>query len=260
MRERARPEVRAPGRVAAYAVHALTASGIFLALLAMLEVASATPDPRWVFLWLGLAILVDAADGPLARRVDITRTAPAIDGRTIDDIVDYLTFTFIPLLLVLRMGWAAGPYWLVVAIIGFAMMASLFGFAHRAAKDELAGYFRGFPSYWNLLAWYFGLWSAYFASAGRVAVTLSLLILAVLTLLPVRFIYLNLAPASWKIPLMLGAFGWGLLLVCTLPWYPHAEDPDGGIPEALMWISLLYPALYTFISIRADRSLAPTGQ
>jgi phosphatidylcholine synthase len=33
----------------------------------------------------------------------------------------------------------------------------LLGFAHVGAKDEAAGYFRGFPSYWNIAAFYAGL-------------------------------------------------------------------------------------------------------
>src|SRR5688500_3710464 len=89
-----------PGRLRGWCVHLLTASGVLAAFQATAEVCSATPDPRRVFLWLGLAVIIDAADGPLARRWRVKQTVPHIDGRTIDDIVDYLTFTFIPLLFV----------------------------------------------------------------------------------------------------------------------------------------------------------------
>src|SRR5687768_1198770 len=95
------------------------------------------PDERIVFVWLVVAVMIDAADGPLARAWDVKRFAPDIDGRTIDDIVDYLTFTFIPLLLVWRMGWVpfapglAGAVWIVPALL-----ASLLGFANVGAKDE----------------------------------------------------------------------------------------------------------------------------
>lgn len=234
-------------------MHALTASGIVLALLATLEIAAPLPDPRWVLLWLGLAVVIDAADGPLARAVDIERSAPAIDGRTIDDIIDYLTFTFIPLLLVLRMSWAMEPDWLAFAAVAFAMAASLFGFAHRMAKDERAGFFRGFPSYWNLMAYYFGLWVAYYGAAGRVAVTVLLVGLAVLTLTPLRFVYPNMAPQRWKTPLLLGGAAWGVVLVAALPWYPNPHDPEGSIPSWLMWSSLVYPAVYVAASLHLDR-------
>src|SRR5688500_17252845 len=92
-------------RAPAYAVHVLTASGVVAAFLAVAELFDAAPDERVVFVWLVVAVVIDAVDGPLARAWDVKRFAPDIDGRTIDDIVDYLTFTFIPLLLVWRMGW-----------------------------------------------------------------------------------------------------------------------------------------------------------
>ncbi len=239
-------------RALAYAVHALTASGVVVALAAMLEVASETPDPRRVLAWLGLAIAIDAIDGPLARAAVIERNAPAIDGRTIDDIVDYLTYTFIPLALVLRMGWTAGPAWLAASAVGLAMVTSLFGFAHRAAKDEQAGFFRGFPSYWNLAAYYFGLWASLYDTAGRVAVTVALLVLAVSTVLPVRFVYPNRARPPWRRPILLGAVGWGVLLAVSLPWYPRPGE-TGGIAPAAMWLSLSYPLFYCAVSVRLDR-------
>src|SRR5918993_458202 len=114
-------------RIAAALVHVYTASGVLLALAATIEICSAAPDPRFVFLALAAAVMVDATDGPLARRADVKRWMPNIDGRTIDDIVDYLTYTFLPLLLVWRMGWLPepGPLWVLPALL-----ASLFGFAN----------------------------------------------------------------------------------------------------------------------------------
>jgi phosphatidylcholine synthase len=92
-------------RARAYAVHVLTASGVAAAFLAVAELFDDAPDERVVFVWLAVAVVIDAVDGPIARVWEVKRFAPDIDGRTIDDIVDYLTFTFIPLLLVWRMGW-----------------------------------------------------------------------------------------------------------------------------------------------------------
>ena len=157
-----------PRARAAYAVHLLTASGVVAAFLAVAELFDDAPDERVVFAWLVVAVVIDAVDGPLARAWDVKRFAADIDGRTIDDIVDYLTFTFIPLLLVWRMGWVpfapgfAGAAWIVPALV-----ASLLGFANVGAKDEAAGYFRGFPSYWNIAAFYAGLASHGLGEAGQ---------------------------------------------------------------------------------------------
>ena len=124
----------------------------------------------------------------------VKRFAPistADDG----DIVDYLTFTFIPLLLVWRMGWVPfapglpGAAWIVPALV-----ASLLGFANVGAKDEAAGYFRGFPSYWNIAAFYAGLAFHGLGETGQWFNGVGLLALSALTVSPVRFLYPNLAP------------------------------------------------------------------
>lgn len=227
-------------RIRAHAVHLYTASGVVLAFLAAAETCAPRPDPRRVFLWLALAVLVDASDGPLARRWKVKANAPRIDGRTIDDIVDYLTFTFLPLLLTWRMGWVPEPGWVWVAP---ALLASLMGFANTGAKDEAGGFFLGFPSYWNVAAFYAGL---LFVHAGPWPVAAMLLALAVLTVLPVRFIYPNLAPRPWKVPVLLGAAVWLAVMLAMLPAYPQA-------PGWLVWASLAYPAFYTLLSAHLAR-------
>ncbi|HEX2091480.1 MAG TPA: hypothetical protein VHG28_03720 [Longimicrobiaceae bacterium] len=226
-------------RARAYAVHLYTASGVVLALLAAVETCAPEPEPRWVFLWLALAVVVDSTDGPLARRWHTKTWAPRIDGRTIDDIVDYLTYTFLPLLLVWRMGWlpAPGEVW-----VAPALMASLLGFANTGAKDEQGGFFLGFPSYWNVVAFYTGIWFERHGPWFNAAV---LAVLTVLTVLPVRFLYPNLAPRPWKVPLIAGGVVWALLVAAMVPAYPH-------VPGGLLWASLVYPALYAALSVYLD--------
>jgi phosphatidylcholine synthase len=223
-------------RARGYAVHVYTASGVVLAFLAAAEICAPQPDPRVVFLLFGAATMVDATDGPLAWRWRVKETAPQIDGRTIDDIVDFLTFTFLPLLLVWRMGWvpAPGAAWLAPALL-----ASLLGFANHEAKDEEGGFFRGFPSYWNVAAFYAGFLSPWANAVMFVALT-------ALTVAPVWFIYPNLAPRPWKAPLLVGAFVWLALMVAMLWDYPHA-------PDWLIGVSLVYPLLYTLASIHLAR-------
>src|SRR5918997_1039014 len=113
-------------RARAYAVHLLTASGVVAAFLAVAELLDEAPDERIVFVWLVVAVLIDALDGPLARAWDVKRLAPDINGRTIDDIVDYLTFTFIPVLLGMLLVYRRVPGWLVaVSLLYPAFYAAL---------------------------------------------------------------------------------------------------------------------------------------
>jgi phosphatidylcholine synthase len=223
-------------RARAVLVHGYTASGALLALVAVMELCAEAPDPRRVFLALVAATLVDATDGTLARRWQVKRVLPEIDGRTIDNIVDYLTYTFVPLLLIWRMGWLPGPAALWIAA---PLVASLFGFAHSGAKDEGGGFFRGFPSYWNIVAFYAGFFQRW---VGPWANAVLLTVLAVATVLPVRFLYPNLAPRPWRRPVVLGAVVWLALLLWLLRDYPRA-------PVALVAVSLLYPAFYGLLSL-----------
>lgn len=231
-----RERVRGWGwRARAWAVHVLTASGITLAFLAATELCAPDTDPRRVLLLLTVAVVVDAIDGPLARAWDVKRWAPTIDGRTIDDIVDYITYTFLPLVLVWRMGWVPSPAGLFLFP---ALLASLFGFANTAAKDEAGGFFLGFPSYWNVVAYYAGLWAT---GAGLWVNGVAHLALAVLTMVPVRFIYPNLAPRPWRAWLLIGAVAWTALLIGMVPSYPHP-------PRWMVWLSLAYPVAYVLAS------------
>jgi phosphatidylcholine synthase len=225
----------------AYGVHLLTASGIIPAAWAMFELTRPDCDPRVVLLLLLISILIDAVDGPLARRYEVKRTASAIDGRTIDDLLDYQTFSFIPLMLIWRMGWLPiGLGWTAIA----AMAASLFGFAHQHAKDEDRGLFRGFPSYWNLFAVYAGVFSTLWSPW---VTAIAMWVLALLTVMPVWVIYPNLATGGTKQLILWGGSLWTACLLAMLWLYPTP-------PVTLVLVSLVYPLYYVFASVAAVRT------
>lgn len=229
-------------RTAAYAVHGLTASGIAFMFLAAAEMTRPEVSPRRVFLWFVLATLVDAIDGPLARLAQTKRYAHNVSGRTIDDLVDYLGFAFLPLMLIWRMGWLPGGG-VGATVTVLAMMASLIGFAHRHAKDEEAGFFRGFPSYWNIIALYAGLAATGMGAAGPWFNAVLLLALAAMTVSPVWLIYPNLAPLKWKPLVLYGSYAWALMLLAMLPYYPAS------VPSWAVLVSLVYPAFYLALSL-----------
>src|SRR5207249_737286 len=105
---------------------------------------------RWSFVLMLVATLIDATDGTLARRVRIKEVLPGFDGRKLDDLVDFLTYTTLPLLLIWRAQLlpAGQDAWLLCPLL-----ASAYGFCQVAAKTA-DGYFLGFPSLWNVVAFY----------------------------------------------------------------------------------------------------------
>lgn len=164
---------------AAWAVHAFTASGVVTALLAIAALIAG--DLRLALLWLGAALIIDGLDGPMARKVDVSRYAPRFDGAVLDLVIDYLTYTVIPALLVYRFGLVPAGFEIPAA--AYIMLTSLYCFGNREMKTGDL-YFSGFPAVWNVVVLYFhvlgtGPW-------GNLA---AIAVLGVLTFVPFKYIH-----------------------------------------------------------------------
>ena len=165
----------------AWGVHLYTGLGLVAAAaIAVLIVHGGHESFRLAFLLMIVATLIDATDGTLARAVRVMEVLPGFDGRRLDDIVDFLTYTFLPLLLVWRAGLVpeGQHYWLLLPLL-----ASAYGFCQVSAKTD-DGYFLGFPSYWNLVAFY--LFVLRLPPWGALTLVLTL---ALLTFVPTRYLY-----------------------------------------------------------------------
>jgi phosphatidylcholine synthase len=134
---------------AAAAVHVFTATGAAFGLLALLAAAEGSWETA--FAWLGAALIVDGADGPMARRVEVKRVLPRFSGEDLDKIIDYLTYVAVPAFMVARGPIVPEVYRLPLAAA--IMMSSLYHFSDKCSKTE-DSYFVGFPADWNLVAFY----------------------------------------------------------------------------------------------------------
>ena len=163
----------------AFAVHIFTASGAALGLLALL--AAAASNWPLMFAWLGIALFVDGIDGALARHVDVANRLPRWSGDTLDLVVDFTTYVFVPAYAV-----AAGGLVPPLAAIPLAIVIVVSGalyFADRRMKTT-DNYFRGFPAVWNAPVFYLFLLrpDPWIAAA-------AIVLLAVLTFVPVPFLH-----------------------------------------------------------------------
>lgn len=134
----------------AWAVHAFTASGAVLGFLAFVAVMEG--DVTAVFMWLGLALFVDAIDGTLARRVGVSEVTPSFDGAVLDNIIDYFNYVAVPAMMIYWFDLVP-PGWEVPAAAAI-MGASCYTFANTSVKTS-DYWFSGFPALWNLVALYF---------------------------------------------------------------------------------------------------------
>ncbi|RTL54637.1 MAG: phosphatidylcholine synthase [Bradyrhizobiaceae bacterium] len=136
-------------RLRAFGVHVFTALGAGVALIALLEAVR----EHWaaMFAWLGVALLIDALDGPLARRLDVVGVLPNWSGDTLDLIVDFTTYVFVPAYAIAASGLLIP---LATPLLGIAIVVSgALYFADRRMKTD-DNHFRGFPTLWNGAAFY----------------------------------------------------------------------------------------------------------
>lgn len=136
-------------RLAGFSVHAFTACGAALGLVALL--AAVDGQFTTMFVWLGLAFAIDAADGSLARRFRVEATVPHIDGAVLDLVVDFLTYVVVPLVALWRSNLLEPS--LAIPLCCFVCAASALYFADRRMKTKDM-WFRGFPAIWNVLVFY----------------------------------------------------------------------------------------------------------
>ena len=228
-------------RALAMSVHLGTASGALWALLSLEAIF--VENYRLAFFWMFVAMVVDSVDGPLARWVDVKRHAPQIDGARLDDVIDYINYTFVPVVLLIHAGWLPdpAPLW-----AGVPLVASALAFSNTGAKDTEEGFFLGFPSYWNVFAFYVVVAAP---DGSEWYVLLLTVALSALSVMPIRFVYPNrFDRLRWFF--IGGGMVWIALILFIALLYPDA-------PRLLVLASLVYPALYVVLSLWLDRQTVP---
>lgn len=231
-----------PGRIAAWAVHAYTATGAVLAFAAAWAVGHG--DARFALAALFVATLVDATDGMLARQIRVKEVLPEVDGGRIDDIVDYMTFVLVPMLLLEASGGlSAAAAFPVVAVV---LLSSMYGFVAPDAKSA-DYFFIGFPSYWNVVVLYLLLFDVPPAANAIVLLALSGLIFV-----RIGYVYPSRTPALRKTTLLLGSV-WGVLIGAIIWTWPSP-------PRALAIASLVFPVYYTVLSVVLHARRSPVAR
>jgi phosphatidylcholine synthase len=230
---------------AAVAVHVYTALG---AVLAFAMVVAAFDGRTTTVLWLFLAAMViDGTDGLLARRLHVKVATPGFDGALLDNIVDYLTYCFAPVVLL----WADGrlPGGTLGGLIAcLPLLASTYGFCRSDAKTD-DHFFLGFPSYWNVLAFYAVVLGLSSTVTGALVVVFS-----VLVFVPIKYVYPSRTRTLWRTN-MAATAAWFVAYAVIVAQFP---DPH---PIAVA-LSLAYIALYAVesfvLTLRFHRGFAAT--
>ncbi len=227
-------------KIAAWAVHGFTASGAVLGFLAIISIFN--NDQTSSFLWLGLALLVDGLDGSIARKVDVTKIIPSIDGSTLDNLIDYLNYVIIPSLMIYWFQMVPNGWEIIIPAGVFAV--SLYTFANINMKTE-DYYFSGFPALWNIVVLYF-----YILNTNLYVNLIVIIFLSILTFIPIKFVH----------PLRVKKLR-NITIFCTIIWSATTLKLITTLPninlfndEKIVLTIWILSSLY-FITICGSRSL-----
>ncbi len=220
-------------KLLAWSAHFITATGVIWGLFSLLAIAR--QQWVWALAWLAVAIAVDSFDGYLARWVRVKAILPEFDGALLDNIVDYLTYTFIPAYWI-AVGDLLPPQVRVAGAV-LILLASAYQFCQIDAKTQ-DHFFKGFPSYWNIMVFYlFVLNLNGWANAAIV------LLLGVLVFVPIKYIYPSRTTLYPRLTMVLAAI-WGIANLVILVTHPHH-------PLWLVALSLAFALYYVGLSIWA---------
>jgi phosphatidylcholine synthase len=228
-------------KLSAWLVHLYTATGLVCAAgMAVLIVRGDDWSFRGAFFLMMVATAIDATDGWLARLARVKEVLPGFDGRALDDLIDFHTYTSLPLLLLWRAGILPSS---LAWILLLPLLSSAYGFSQVHAKTP-DGFFLGFPSFWNIVAFYLFV----LHPAAWLSVTL-IVTLAALTFVPTPYIYATRGGPHAAL-INFGAVIWFVLIGLAL-FGPDDER------RLVALVSFVYPALYLLLSaeitIRAKR-------
>lgn len=219
-------------RLFAWLAHGYTALGLVCAAaMFVLVVRGGAGAFRLAFALMVVATAIDATDGWLARRARVAEVTPGFDGRRLDDLVDFLTYTCLPLALVWRAELLAPSH---EPLLVAPLVASAYGFCQVNAKTE-DHCFLGFPSYWNVVAFY--LYLLRLPEAWALALILGL---AALTFVPARYLYPSRAGRFSVLTNVLGCAWLVVLLRILWSW--------AATPRWIVTASLAFPAYYLLLS------------
>jgi len=162
-----------------YLVHIFTVSGVFLSFLALAEAIDG--NLPLMFFYLAIALFVDGIDGSLARRVDVKKYTPNINGEILDNIIDFLNYVFVPSFVIYWLELV--PKGLELLIAGLILTVSCYTFANNNIKTS-DFYFSGFPALWNVVVLYF-----YILNTDPFTNLIVILILSILTFIPIKYLH-----------------------------------------------------------------------
>ena len=135
-------------------VHLFTGFGIIAGFFSLISVIN--NDQANAFLWLGLAFLIDSIDGTLARKFNVKKNLPNIDGKMLDSIIDFFNYVIIPAFMIYW--FKLIPDQFLILVPSLLIFISIFSYANLNVMTS-DHFYNGFPAIWNIIVLYFFIFS-----------------------------------------------------------------------------------------------------
>jgi phosphatidylcholine synthase len=224
----------------AWLVHLYTALGAVAAFFSIIFIEQLKfQETFWL---MSLAVVIDATDGTLARAARVKELIPWFDGDRLEDIIDYGNYVMVPCWLLIHADLLPARDALWIASV--PLLASAYGFCQKEAKTS-DNFFLGFPSYWNIVAFYMYVlqWPTWINA-------FAILFLAVLIFVPIKYVYPSRSPYFRALTNTIGSL-WALAALVVVYLLPEP-------PRGLIFVSLAFPVYYTVLSLWLAFRRAPS--
>lgn len=228
----------------AWSVHAFTAFGSVAALFAVVWISEHQFNLAWAALFL--ALIIDGVDGTFARKFNVKRVLPFMDGMKIDYAVDILTYAFVPAWFlwegfILQAGdvesmLPEGPLkWIAISIM---LMVSMMYYGREGMVSE-DHYFIGFPVLWNVVVFYM-----YYVVQAPAMINFWLVIaFSIMHFLPLKFPYPSQANRFLKMYIAAVAIAFAINIALVVISFMGSDS------MALRWLSIACVLFFLLMTV-----------
>lgn len=197
-------------------VHLLTASGLIIGMAAAVTINAG--QYRDALLLLVLTIVIDAIDGPLARMVMVKKYIKDFDGTLLDNIVDFITWVFLPCYLMIQAQMLPEREGFIAAAI--ILICAAYQFCCSDVKTY-SSTFKRWPSAWSILVILMFIWQA-----KAWLIWTAIIACVVLSLIPIYYIHPFQKNRLFKSKTMVTLLRMGTIafvgsMIYALIGYPH---------------------------------------
>tara|TARA_B100001179_G_scaffold224042_1_gene202311 strand:- start:1039 stop:1749 length:711 start_codon:yes stop_codon:yes gene_type:complete len=225
-------------KIQSWSVHLFTALGALAGFLS-LEAVFAN-NILMSFLWLAVAFLIDGIDGAFARKVNVKENLPQIDGSTLDNVVDYLNYVFIPASIIYWFDLVAPEFKLFTVTL--ILVASCYTFSNVNLKTK-DNFFNGFPALWNLVVFYL-----YILESSKQVNLLLIVFFLVMTFVPVKYVH-PLRVNKWRKLTILMTFIWSVDCVFLLIELADPKNQFVSYKVLYFWTWIFTTVYFIYLSV-----------